>query len=333
MKRYITYLILPVVLLLCIIGCEKAPNHSTQYDDQSFFDKYDFAGYPISNLKNLEVIGEDHGLFSLFGGIGLFTFIQGEENGQRWFGIFGGIHLIQYWKDDIGDNSLSLAEITKVIYTPEWAYIIVNYSKEDISDNYCPRIDAIYFDINQNNERTHFVDYKNNTSINNISEKWPAAIHLWSKNSVVVSYASLGKLSSAEVINFNDKTKNTLPTEVIPAIYYGLFVNHKEDCYTVFDINANIRVTGYQGYTNSLEPETFELFTPWLSDLEPPKYAMTSYNSTYYSQRLSIDIKQIRANGNTDEKEIVFEADDYIGDFYSVDIIIDKKFVGSYKSW
>lgn len=60
---------------------------------------------------------------------------------------------------------------------------------------------------------------------------------------------------------------------------------------------------------------------------------MTSYNSTYYSQRLSIDIKQIRANGNTDEKEIVFEADDYIGDFYSVDIIIDKEFVGSYKSW
>lgn len=62
---------------------------------------------------------------------------------------------------------------------------------------------------------------------------------------------------------------------------------------------------------------------------------MTSYSSTYYSQRLSIDIKQIRANGNTDEKEIVFDADDYIdiGDFYSVDITIDKKFVGSYKSW
>lgn len=333
MKRLIVNLLIAIVVAISTIGCGKESTDTVKYDDQAFFDKYDFAGYPIAELKNLEVIGEDFSLFTLSDGVRLHTFIQGEENGKRWFGIFRGIHLIQYWKDDISNNPLQLAEIEDVIYTPEWAYIIVSYSKNSKETNYCPRIDAIYFDTNKNSKRTHFVDYKSNTNMTDVSQKWPAAIYLWSKNSVVVTYAASGSVTSAEVINFTDDTVNILPKEAVPSIYYGLFINHKEDCYTVFDINANLTVTGYKGYTTPLPSKTYELFTPWLSDPESPTYSITSYSSSYYSQSLMVDIKQTRSNGNTTEKELDFDANNYIGDLYSVEITVDDKTLGTYSSW
>ena len=46
-----------------------------------------------------------------------------------------------------------------------------------------------------------------------------------------------------------------------------------------------------------------------------------------------VDIKQTRSNGNTTEKELDFDTNNYIGDFYSVDITVDDKTLGTYSSW
>ena len=69
MKRLIVNLLFTIVAAISTISCGKESTDTVKYDDQAFFDKYDFAGYPIAELKNLEVIGEDFSLFTLSDGV------------------------------------------------------------------------------------------------------------------------------------------------------------------------------------------------------------------------------------------------------------------------